>query len=151
MLPIILIALLALTIVAKFCPDAPLSRSILKALVEGPAQWLARPRLSHAIPCAIAVTVLALVVVAAPELTMIAAGLDVQLLVDLTLALSVAAAQVGLKRARVLAHKTIRVATAPFRANPRSARIRRARPPRTDTSDSDPALQIPAMALMSAA
>lgn len=136
MLPIILGAMLVLIVTAKLCPDAPASRLILNAFVDGPVRWLESPRPSQAIPYAIGAVVLALAVVAAPELGLIAAGVDVQLLVDLTLAMSVAVAQVGLRRIRILAHKAVRAITAPLRTSGRSPSVR---PTRGDSDDSDPA------------
>jgi len=140
MLPLILFALLVLIAVARLCPDTAMGRVLLKTFVHGPAQWLERPRPSQAIPYAIAALALGLLLFAAPELSMIAAGLDLQLLVDLTLAASIAIAQIGVRRIRVLTHKAIRVVTLPMRRNRRAVRIRRARPPRADSDDSDPTL-----------
>lgn len=137
MLPIILLALLAAIVVARLCPDTGIGRTLLKAFVYGPAQWLESPRLSQAIPYAIAVTALGLLLFAAPELSVVAAGLDIQLLVDLTLAMSVAVAQVGVRRIRVMAHKTIRALITPLRSNQRKSRVHRARPSRAATDDSD--------------
>jgi len=139
MLPIILIALFALIIAAKFCPDAPLSRIILKVFGMRHVLRRKRPPLSQVIPYTIATIVLALVVVVAPELTVIAAGLDVQLLVDLILALSVAMAQVGIRRIRTLVQKAVRAVTVPLRAKGRHNRMRRTHRSPADGDDSEPA------------
>jgi hypothetical protein len=126
--------------VARLCPDTVIGRSLLKIFVEGPARWLERPRLSQAIPYAIAAIALGLLLFAAPELSVVAAGLDIQLLVDLTLAMSVAIAQIGLRRIRVLTHKTMHAITVPLRPRGRSRHTRRTRSPRADSDDCDPAL-----------
>jgi len=140
MLPLILFALLVLIATARLCPGTAMGRGLLKTFFHGPARWLERPRLSQAIPYAIAALALGLLLFAAPELGLVAAGLDLQLMVDLTLAASVAVAHIGLRRIRVLALKTIRAITVFLRPRSRTGRTRRRHLPRADSDDCDPAL-----------
>ena len=140
MLPIILVAALVLIVVAKFCPHAPASSIILAALIDGPARWLERPRLSQAVPYALASVCVALLLFAAPEVGFIAATLDAQLMVDLTLAMSLAFAQVGYRRVRLLVRKAVRSLAAPIRATHRAVRIRRKPASRADGDDSEPVM-----------
>jgi len=134
MASITILALVALIVTARFCPDAPLGRLILDILVDAPARWLAKPDWKTALPYAVVAVGAALLLLATPELAPLAAGLDLSLMADLLMVGALVAAQLSLRRLRIIGRYIRRGVVRPIRRATRSRRrpIRRARPSRSD-------------------
>ena len=131
MVSTILMALVALIATARVCPDTPLGRLILDIFVGGPARWLARPDWKKALLYALVVIGAGLLMLAAPELAPLAAGLDLSLMADMLLVGTLLATQLNLRRLRIIGRYIRQAVVRLIRRAMRSRRwrsIRRARP-----------------------
>ena len=137
MIPVIMLALVVLIVTARFCPDTPLGRFILDIFVDGPTNWLARPDWKKALPYALVAIGAALLMLAAPELAPLAAGLDLSFMADLLLVGVLAATQLNLRRVRVIGRYVRQNVVGIVRRATRSRRRRAIRRPRTARSDDD--------------
>ncbi len=129
-----ILALVALIVTARFCPDTPVGRLILDSL-DGSARWLATPSGKRALPYVLVAIGVGLLMLAAPELAPLAAGLDLSFMADLLLVGVLAATQLNLRRARIIGryvcHGAIRIIRRATRSRRRRS-IRRPRPPQND-------------------
>jgi hypothetical protein len=135
MISITMLTLVALIVTARFCPDTPLGRLILDLLVDSPANWLSKPNWKKALPYALVALGAVLVMLSAPELAPLAAGLDLSFMADLLLIGMLATTQLNLRRlrriGRFIRHGMIRHIRRTTRAR-RQRSIRRPHPPRGD-------------------
>ena len=135
MISITMLALVALIVTARFCPDTPLGRLILDVVVDGPSRWLAEPDWKKALPYAVVAIGVGLLMLVAPELAPLAAGLDLSLMADILLVGVLAAPQLNLRRVRIVGQYIRRGAVRIIRRAMRLRRrrsIRRPHPPRGD-------------------
>lgn len=107
--------LLALLVGAQLFPNSTPGR-LLRDLTTG--RW------RHIVPFAIVLLGLGLLLMAAPELTPLALGLDVSLMADLLLAATAVLVSFNLRRARYLVRRTAHIVTRTLRAlrRPRQTR-----------------------------
>jgi len=115
----LMICLAALVAVARFYPRTPIGR-MMRDLVSG--RW------HKALPLAVVLVGLGLLLTAAPEVLPLAAGLDISLLADIVLAASAVLVQLNIRRLRHMARRGARIAAGMIRAL-RRPRARRTRQP----------------------
>jgi len=114
----LMVFLVALVAIARFYPGTPIGR-MMRDLVSG--RW------HKALPLAIVLIGLGLLLTAAPELFPLAAGLDISLMADILLAASAVLVQLNFRKLRHLLRRGAMIAPKTMRPlrHPRSRRAQR--------------------------
>ncbi len=137
MVSVIFLALIALIVTARACPDTCAGRFILDVFVDGPARWLAEPNWKKTLPYALVATGAALLILSAPELAPLAAGLDLSLMADILLVGVLVATQLGQRRLRTIGRYIRQSVIRQVRRARRARRRRSTRRARPASGDGD--------------